>query len=64
MHELVRTRVEKTYRMADVFGGEVHNLLIHGPFFITFHDGFLKRNYRLAYRHSNVQPSEEMDTLK
>lgn len=30
-----------TYSVADVFGGEIHNLLIHRPLLITFHDGFL-----------------------
>lgn len=30
-----------THSVADVFGGEIHYLLIHCPLLITFHDGFL-----------------------
>jgi len=35
-----------SYSMADVFRWEVDDLLVHGPFLIALHDGFLK-----AHRH-------------
>lgn len=37
-----------THRLTDVFGGEVDDLLVHGPFFIALHDGFLRANTHAA----------------
>lgn len=49
----------KTYRLADVFGREVHDLLVHGPFVVTLHDSFLKTiKGCLMGRHINAQLPE------
>lgn len=37
------------HRLTDVFGGEVHHLLVHGPLFIALHDGFLRANRQTAW---------------